>query len=78
MTRDFPQMNPCPTRGCDQQVTRYVAADPRFCEECRAEYGRRTRDEFEQLRSFKPPRAGRNRLFERLRECFRLMGKGEE
>ena len=78
MTREFPQMNPCPTRGCEQQVTRHVASDPRFCEECRAEYGRRRRDEFEQLRSFKPPRAGRNRLFERLREGFRLMGKGEE
>ena len=67
-------MNPCPTRGCEQQVTRHVASDPRFCEECRAEYGRRRRDESEQLRSsFKPPCAGRDRFSERFREGFRLM-----
>ena len=77
MTREFPQINPCPTRGCEFQVTRHVASDPRFCEECRKEYGRH-RDESEQLRSFKPPRAGRDRPSERLRDGFRLMRNGEE
>ena len=75
MTREF--LNPCPTRGCEQQVTRYVATDPRFCEECRKEYGRRARAEFQQLRSFKPRRAGRDRFSGRLREGFRLM-QGEQ
>ena len=76
MTREF--LNPCPTRSCEQQVTRYVATDPRFCEECRKEYGRRRRDESEQLRSFKAHRAGRNRFSERLREGFRLMRAEED
>ena len=70
---EWPQTAKCMTNGCDEEVTRASKADPRFCSECRKEFGRRKSKATSEEYLNHPARRIRDSFTRRLTDGFTLL-----